>query len=148
NDAAVDRIHLHHLHVQLHPLPGDVRRVLDLHPRFNQLVDGNETLDLVAHIDNHTLVHQAYYHRLLLQSNRVRLADAEPRILLRLLEAEADAFVLRIDVEDDDIHRVALLHHLGRVLDALGPGHVGDVDQPVDARFDLDEGAEAREVAH
>src|SRR5678815_4720058 len=34
------------------------------------------------------------------------------------------------------------------MLHALGPGHVGDVDQPVDAGLDLDECAEAREVAN
>ena len=42
---------------------------------------------------------------------------------------------------------VALLEHLARVLDPLGPAHVGDVDQAVDAVGDLDEGAELGEVA-
>ena len=71
----------------------------------------------------------------------------EPRILLGLLEAEADALVLGVDVEDHDVDRVALLHHFRRMLHALGPAHVGDVNQAVDARLDLDERAEAREVA-
>src|SRR4030095_3451454 len=59
---------------------------------------------------------------------------------------EADALVLAVDVQDDHVDRVALLHDLRRMLDALGPAHVGDVDQAVDARLDLDERAEAREV--
>jgi hypothetical protein len=32
---------------------------------------------------------------------------------------------------------VALLHHLGGMLDPLGPRHVGDVDQAVDPRLDF-----------
>ncbi len=71
----------------------------------------------------------------------------EPGILLGLLEAEGDALVVAVDVEDDDVDRVPLLHDLRRVLDPLGPGHVGDVDQAVDARLDLDEGPEAGQVA-
>ena len=31
--------------------------------------------------------------------------------------------------------------HLRGVLDALGPRHLGDVDQALDARLELDEGA-------
>src|SRR4051812_18877910 len=34
------------------------------------------------------------------------------------------------------------------MLHTLGPGHVGDVDQSIDARLDLDERAEARQVAN
>jgi hypothetical protein len=51
-----------------------------------------------------------------LGADRVGLADAQPRILLRLLEAEADALVLAVDVEDDHVDRVALLHDFRRML--------------------------------
>ena len=43
---------------------------------------------------------------------------------------------------------VALLQDLGRMLDPLAPRHVGDVDEPVDLLFHLDERAELGEVAH
>src|SRR5207249_3776449 len=39
------------------------------------------------------------------------------------------------------------LHDFRRVLDPLGPRHVGDVNQAVDARLDLDERPERRQVA-
>src|SRR5207302_180701 len=48
---------------------------------------------------------------------------------------------------DQHLHFVALLHHFGGVLHALRPRHVGDVDQAIDPRLDLDEGAERGEVA-
>ena len=38
-----------------------------------------------------------------------------------LLEAQGQALVLGVDVEDDGLDDVALLQDLGRVLDALGP---------------------------
>jgi hypothetical protein len=109
--------------------------------------DRNEALDVVADIDDDALVHQAHDGARELGADRVGLADAEPRILGRLLEAERDALVVAVDVEDHHVHRVALLHDFRRVLDALGPGHVGDVDEAVDARLDLHEGAERGQVA-
>src|SRR3954469_25642977 len=55
--------------------------------------------------------------------------------------------MLGFDGEDDSFDLVALLHDFRRMLHALGPAHVADVDQPVNAVFDLDERAELGEVA-
>ena len=70
--------------------------------------------------------------------------DLLPRIGLELLEAEGDALLLAVDVEDDDIDRLADGEHLARVVDAA-PAHVGDVQQAVHA-LEVDEGAEIGEV--
>ena len=40
------------------------------------------------------------------------------------------------------------MNDLGRVLDALGPAQVRNVNQAIDPRLDLDERAEGREVAN
>ena len=66
---------------------------------------------------------------------------------LELLDAEADALVRLVDVEDDGFDFVALLEDFGRVVDLAGPGHVGDVDHAVDAFFQFDEGAVGGHVA-
>src|SRR4051794_5978137 len=71
-----------------------------------------------------------------------------PHIGLELLDAQAQAAVLRLHAENDSLHLLALLHDFRRVLDALGPAQVGDVHQAVDAVFDLDEGSEVGEVAN
>src|SRR3954471_18673921 len=55
--------------------------------------------------------------------------------------------MLGFDGQDDSLDLVALLHDFRRMLHALGPAHVADVDQSVDAVFDLDERAELGEVA-
>ena len=60
---------------------------------------------------------------------------------------ERQALVLGVDAEHHRLDHVALLQHFGRVLDALAPRHVGDVDQAVDVFLDLDERAELGEVA-
>src|SRR5690606_16341869 len=60
---------------------------------------------------------------------------------LDLLHAQRDALGLRIDVEDHGLHLLADLENLAGVLEALGPGHLGDVDQTLDALLDLDERA-------
>ena len=70
-----------------------------------------------------------------------------PDVGLELLDAEGEAAVFGLDAEDDGADLLALLEDFGGVLDALGPGEVGDVDEAVDAVFDLDKGAEVGEVA-
>ena len=70
--------------------------------------------------------------------------DGVPRVGQLLLEAEADALLLAVDVEHDDVDVLADLEDLGRVADAA-PAHVGDVQQAVDA-VEVDEGAEVGDV--
>ena len=58
--------------------------------------------------------------------------DALPRIVEQLLHAERDAVGLVVDLDDLDLHLLADVEHLGRVIDAP-PGDVGDMQQAVDA---------------
>src|SRR6185437_16356211 len=140
--------HLEHAHVELHRLVNDVGRAVDLLLVRAELRERNEAFYVIADVDDDALVHQPNDGTREVGADRIRLTDAEPRILLGLLEPEADALVLRIDIQDHDIDAVALFHDFRRMLDTLGPAHVGDVNQAVDPRFDLDERAEAREVAN
>ena len=67
---------------------------------------------------------------------------------LGLLEAERDAPVGGVDVEHHDVDLLADLEHLRRMRDALGPRHLGDVHQPLDAGLELDEGAVVGQADH
>src|SRR5690606_15426187 len=71
-----------------------------------------------------------------------------PRVGLALLHAERDAAALFVDVEDHHLDLVANLHHLGRVHVLVGPIHLGDVNQTLDALLDLDESAVVGDVGH
>ena len=70
--------------------------------------------------------------------------DALPRIVQQLLHAERDAVGLVVDLDDLDLHRLADVEHLGRVIDAP-PGDVGDMQQAVDAA-EVDERAVVGDV--
>ena len=60
---------------------------------------------------------------------------------MRLLEAEADAALVRIDVEHHHLDLLAGRDDLAGMHVLLGPAHFGDMDQAFDARLQLDEGA-------
>ena len=47
--------------------------------------------------------------------------DVLPRIVVELLDAEADALVALVDIDDDRFDFVALLQHFGRMIDLAGP---------------------------
>src|SRR5256885_141153 len=139
---------IHRGHLQLHRLPflDSVGGILDV--RDAELRHRHEALDVLAQVHHHTLVHQSEHAAPHLGADGIRLADAQPRVLLCLLQAQRDALVLGVHVQDQHLDLVALLHDLGRMLHALGPRHVGDVDQTVDAGLDLHERPERGEVAH
>ena len=63
------------------------------------------------------------------------------------LRPSAIALLLLVDGENDTLDLFALLHDLGRVRDLLGPRHVRDVQQAVDALLQLDERAVVGQVA-
>ncbi len=69
------------------------------------------------------------------------LGQLVPRVALDLLQAERDAPRAGIDAEHHRVDGVADVQDLRRVLDALAPRHLADVDQPFDAGLELDERA-------
>jgi hypothetical protein len=71
----------------------------------------------------------------------VLLLQQRPGVGLDLLHAEADLLGSGVDAEHDALDHVALVDDLVGVLDALGPAHLGDVDQALDALLELDERA-------
>src|SRR3546814_3321200 len=65
---------------------------------------------------------------------------------MRISDWSSDVCSSDLDVQHLDVHRVALLDDLAGMVHAPRPGHVRDVDQPVDPLLDLDEGAERSEA--
>src|SRR5216684_1305633 len=76
-----------------------------------------------------------------LAADRVFLDERAPRIGQGLLEAEADAPLLRIDIEHHDLDLLAGRDDLAGMDVLLGPRHLRDVDETLDAGLQLDEGA-------
>src|SRR2546430_1129000 len=142
----MNRVDLQHLQLDRLPLFHGVGGILNV--RDAELRHRHEALDVLAQVHHHALVHQSEHAAPHLGPDGIGLADAQPRVLLCLLQAQRDALVLGVHVQDQHLHLVALLYDFGGMLYALGPRHVGDVDQAVDAGLDLHERPERGEVAH
>ena len=76
-----------------------------------------------------------------LRANRVALLEERPGVGLELLHAERNLLGVGVNLEHHALNDIALLDHLGGVLDPLRPGHLRDVDEALDALLELDEGA-------
>ena len=94
--------------------------------------DVDQALDARLQFDERAVVGDVGDAALEAGADRILGLDALPRIVQQLLHAERDAVRLVVDLDDLDLHRLADVEHLGRVIDAP-PGDVGDVQQAVDA---------------
>ena len=125
---------LHHL-VRVGDLAGprhvrDVQQAVDALLQLDERAVVGEVADLAA--DD--------------RARRVVLRHHVPRVDLGLLHAERDRLLFGVDLEHHDLDLLALADDLVRVVDALGPRHLGDVHQTFDAVLELDERAVAHEV--
>jgi len=78
----------------------------------------------------------------------VGLEERFPHIGLKLLYAQRQPALVRLNGQHHGLHAITLLQHFGRMLHALGPAQVADVHQAVDAVFDFDEGSEVSQIAN
>ena len=76
-----------------------------------------------------------------LGTGRVAFDEVVPGVRAALLQAQADAALLLVGVEHHDLDLLAGRDDLARVHVLLGPAHLRDVHQALDARLELDEGA-------
>src|SRR5690606_25438284 len=109
-------------------IPGDVREVhqtVDAAGQPDEDAEVGDGLDLSAHAIAAVVV----------------VRELLPRVRLALLDAQGDAAALLVDVEHHDLDFLADVHDL-RLIDVLvGPIHLRDVDQTLDALRDLHEAA-------
>src|SRR5580765_6680958 len=135
-------VHLDDLRLDRVALRDDFARVLDVVLR--ELGDVHEPFDPRHDLDEGAEGDDLRDLALDLVALVVGLEHLLPRIALRLLEPERDALALAVDVEHLDLHVLADLEHLGRMVD-VAPGELGDVDQPVHP-VEVDESAEVDDV--
>ena len=129
-DAAVLGMHLQYHRFHLIAGPHHFRGMFHA-PRPRHLADVDQTLHpgfqfhegaVIGHID-HAADHAAVH--------RVALQHRVPRVRLQLLDAQRDALLAAVELENLDRHILAHLQHLRRMRDPA-VGHVGNVQQSVD----------------
>ena len=115
---------------------------------FSEMTAGAETFYAILECYNGTLV--AEFNDLTFNEcvNAEFSFKLFPRILLELLVAKAETTVLFVDFEHDNLDFSTDRGELVRVFDFLGPAQIADVDQAVNAFFDLNEYAEVGEVTN
>src|ERR1051326_8024476 len=101
----------------------------------------DQAVDAVFNLDEGAEVRQVTNPSVNASANLVTLVQRLPRVLLHLLHAQTDATRLRIDAQHFNLNHVARVYDFARMLDALGPAHLGDMDQTFNARLELYEGA-------
>src|SRR5690606_17476149 len=111
-----------------------------------QFADVNEALDAFFDLHEHAEVGDARDGAGDFGAWRVPVGQAAPRVGLRLAQAERDALLLRVDLEDHRVDGIAFVDDLLGVTHALGPAHLADVNEAFEAGFDLDERTERGEV--
>src|SRR6187397_2573998 len=130
-DAALDRIHLEHLHFDFLRGRDDLAGVHVLFgPRHFRDVD--QAFDARLQLDESAVVGDVGDAAGEARIERILRLDALPRIVQQLLHAERNAVGLVVDLDDLDLDGLADGEHLGRVIDPA-PGDIGDVEQAVDA---------------
>src|SRR5688500_9636085 len=115
--------------------PGDVRHV-------------DHAVDVAVETDEQAELGRILDLALDLGADRVRSREGLPRIGLGLLEAERDATLLAVDLEHRHVDLLRGRDDLARMDVLLGPAHLGDVDEALDARLELDERAVLGDVGH
>ena len=105
-----------------------------------------QAVDAFLDLDEGTVVGEVADRALDHGPRRVLAGDLVPGVDLGLLHAQGDFLLVLVDAQDDDLDLVADVDQLAGVVDPLGPAHLGDVDQALDALLELDEGAVAHDV--
>ena len=142
DDALGVFVELDHLEVELLINLGLAAVFLD------EVLGSGEAFDAVGELYDSALVEHLDDGALVYGAGGEDGLEHFPGVLLELLVAQGEATVVFVDFEDNDFDVSADLGEFRGVLDLLGPGEVGDVDESVHAFFDFDKHAEVGEVAH
>src|SRR5690625_302797 len=132
-DEHARRIVLHRLLAGTLPVQiGKVNHAVDVAGQPHEETELGDVLDL------------ALEHR----ARRILLHQLVPGVRHGLLQAEGDAALLLVHIQHHHLDLLRGGDDLARVDVLLGPAHLGDVNQSLDARLQLHEGAVVGDVGH
>src|SRR5581483_11010510 len=127
----------------------DLEDVLDLiDALFADLGDVDQPVNLVLQADERAEAREFGDLAGDQVADLIIMIDVAPRIDSELLDADRDALIGLIDFEHNRLDLVALLEHLGGMIDLARPGNVRDVDHAVQTFLQFDESAIAGKIAN
>src|SRR5215831_9128811 len=77
----------------------------------------------------------------------MRRHEIIPGVRFKVFDRQRHASVLRIQGSNDGLDLLTFLQHLARMLDATRPRNIRNVNQTIDAVFDLDKRAKVSKIA-
>src|ERR1044072_8652138 len=93
----------------------------------------DQSVDSVLNLDKSTEVREIPDAAVHACADLITLVQRLPRVFLHLLHAEADATRPWIDAQHFNLNHVTRINYLARMLDAFGPAHFRNMDQPFNA---------------
>src|ERR1700676_1641004 len=107
---------------------------------------GDQAFDSLFQLDENAVVDDADNFAFYFAAGGIFFRGVDPGIWHQLLQAERDALLFLVELQNDDVQLLLRLHDVGRMLHAA-PAQVGEVEQTVDAA-EIGEGAVFGDVFH
>src|SRR5580704_1028048 len=104
-------------------------------------------LDAIREFDKRPEISRAYYFALDDVIHLVSRKEIRPDVV-HLLQPKREPAIFGVDLQHFRLHRVALLKFLARMLHALGPTDVADVNEALEPFIHFDERPEIGKAAH
>src|SRR5208337_4544894 len=92
----------------------------------------HQAFDALFQLHEHAVVHHADDLALVLAARAVALSSIHPGIFVELLQAQRNALLALVKLQNNDVEFLFRLHHVARMPHAA-PAHVGEVQQAVNA---------------
>src|ERR1700723_1172053 len=108
------------------------------------LADMHQSLDALLQFDKSSVIGHADHASANVSAYGIAMLRIEPRVGRQLLEAQRYALLLLVELQHLDLDLIAHIDQIAGVSEA-SPGHVGDVQQTIDAA-EVDEGSVVGEV--
>ena len=106
-----------------------------------QIAHVYQAVNAVFHFYKSTKLSQVAHAAFYCGPDRIFLRQRLPGIRFQLFHAQRNAAFLGINIEYFSLNNVANVDQFGGMLHPLGPCHLADVHQPLNALFQFDEGA-------
>ena len=100
----------------------------------------HQTVDIVFDLDERAEIGQTADGTFEPGAGRILGVECFPGVVLGLLHSERDLLVFAVDLEHHHLDDITDIYQLGGMAYVLGPGHLGDMYQALDAFLQFDEG--------